>query len=249
MAKDNFSLQAGAYARYRPEYPPELFAFLEEVCARKESAWDCATGNGQIAYGLSAFFGKVAATDISAEQLKQARKAANITYRQEEAEHSSFADHSFDLIVTGQAIHWFRFDDFYREVYRTLRPGGLFVVTGYDQPQIAGAAGQVLNWFHREILGPYWDPERIYVDEKYATIPFPFTAIETPALAYRSRWNLAHLLGYVESWSAVQHYRKARGEDPLPLLEQALKVHWDGGSQQEVVFPLLLRAGTLPGAI
>ena len=51
--KDNFSSQADHYARYRPSYPPELFEFIIAQVKEKDMAWDCATGNGQTAKGLS----------------------------------------------------------------------------------------------------------------------------------------------------------------------------------------------------
>ncbi len=51
--KDNFSKQSGIYARYRPHYPEELFAYLATLTEKHELAWDCGTGNGQAATGLA----------------------------------------------------------------------------------------------------------------------------------------------------------------------------------------------------
>ena len=119
--KDNFSAQAYAYARFRPGYPPQLFDFLFGLCRQFECAWDCATGNGQIAAVLSERFGQVEATDISEKQLQQAPQKSNIRYRVEPAETPSFTDASFDLIAVGQSAHWFDFDKFYPEVARVLK--------------------------------------------------------------------------------------------------------------------------------
>ena len=72
--KDNFSTQSEAYAKYRPQYPAELFEFIIQHVKNKNLAWDCATGNGQSAKELSKYFDKVYATDISQNQLDNAVK-------------------------------------------------------------------------------------------------------------------------------------------------------------------------------
>ncbi|WP_375419354.1 hypothetical protein [uncultured Hymenobacter sp.] len=43
---DRFSAQAAAYARYRIDYPPALYAWLLPLVPGRQRAWDCATGNG-----------------------------------------------------------------------------------------------------------------------------------------------------------------------------------------------------------
>ncbi|MEX0681015.1 MAG: hypothetical protein WD097_06500 [Balneolales bacterium] len=63
--KDNFSEQSNQYAEFRPLYPEELFDFLLSLVPDRYSAWDCGTGNGQVAGQLANYFDKVAATDIS----------------------------------------------------------------------------------------------------------------------------------------------------------------------------------------
>jgi len=240
--KDIFSSTAPVYALNRPGYPKALFDYLESACSRRECAWDCATGSGQIAGGLSAFFKEVRATDISEQQMAHAYKAPNIIYSKEAAEQSSFADHIFDLVIVAQAIHWFQFDAFYKEVRRTLRPDGLFVVAGYNMAVITPAVDKILADFQDQVVGPYWDPERVYIDEHYQTIPFPFREQETPSLVYEDRWSLERLCGYIESWSATQHYIKAMGTDPVPQLMETLRPVW-GEAPLPLFFPVLLRAG------
>ena len=78
--KDNFSSQSSKYAQFRPAYPSELFDFLNSVAGNKESAWDCGTGNGQVAFELAKTFEKVYATDISQSQIDNAKTALNIFY-------------------------------------------------------------------------------------------------------------------------------------------------------------------------
>ena len=70
--KDNFSKQSDLYAKFRPGYPPELFEFLFSLVSDNKAAWDCGTGNGQVALQLSKYFDDVYATDISARQIENA---------------------------------------------------------------------------------------------------------------------------------------------------------------------------------
>jgi len=70
--KDNFSKQAATYAKFRPSYPTALYDFIFQHTPRFESAWDCGTGNGQVAQALATRFTRVYASDISAGQLAQA---------------------------------------------------------------------------------------------------------------------------------------------------------------------------------
>ena len=46
--KDYFSSQSKAYATFRPSYPDELYEFIFRHLKNRTTAWDCATGNGQV---------------------------------------------------------------------------------------------------------------------------------------------------------------------------------------------------------
>ena len=72
VMKDLFSSQAKLYATFRPHYPDELFQFIIRHVPQRNMAWDCATGNGQVAQHLSPHFKKIIATDISHQQLENA---------------------------------------------------------------------------------------------------------------------------------------------------------------------------------
>jgi ubiquinone/menaquinone biosynthesis C-methylase UbiE len=72
MAKDLFSAHAKLYAQFRPTYPQSLFDHIISFVKDKNTAWDCATGNGQAAMVLANHFQTVWATDISEAQLSNA---------------------------------------------------------------------------------------------------------------------------------------------------------------------------------
>ena len=239
--KDNFSTKSEDYARYRPGYPEEIYEFLGKSVAFKEQAWDCGTGNGQVAARLSNIFQRVYATDISVQQLMNAQNKPNVYYSRQRAEKTNFPEASFDLITVAQAIHWFDFETFYREVSRTLKPGGLITVMGYGLFQSNEATNKVIDHFYRKIIGSYWDKERKYLDEEYKTIPFPFEEIETPEFRNEMDWSLERLVGYLKTWSAVKHYEKANNENPVDLIYEDLKQSF--GERGKISFPVLFRAG------
>lgn len=176
--KDNFSTQSGHYAKYRPVYPEALYSFIYNQIKEFNTAWDCGTGNGQVASVLSDKFDKVYATDISKNQLQNAVAKENITYIQARAEHTPIADRSIDLITVAQAIHWFDFNAFYQEVSRVAKPGALLAAWGYGLLSVSPELDPIIEEFYADILGSYWDDERSYLDESYRTIPFPFKETE-----------------------------------------------------------------------
>lgn len=243
--KDNFSEGSGQYATYRPGYPDALFQYLRSLVANQQAAWDCGTGNGQVAWELAQTFETVWATDISQAQISHARQAPNIHYSVQPAESTHFKNGQFDLITVAQAIHWFDFERFYAEVKRTAKAGALLAVIGYGQIKVSPEVNKLIAHFYKNIIGPYWDGERKYIDEAYATIPFPFTEIKAPALVHQLRWTEAHLIGYLNTWSAVKHFIKQKGYNPVDALQHQIAQHWGREAVKEVQFPLLLRVGKI----
>lgn len=241
--KDNFSGHASDYARYRPTYPDALFAFIYERLARFETAWDCGTGNGQVAGRLAERFDHVFATDLSVNQLAQAPQRANVTYRVQRAEDASFEEHTLDLITVAQAIHWFDFDAFYATVNRVLKPDGLLAVWGYTLLTVNEAVDAIIRHLHSDTLDNYWDPERRYVDARYQTIPFPFDEIASPEFTQSLTWLFADLIGYLNTWSAVKHYEQRKGQNPVSRIEADLQRAWGIAAQQTVRVPIFLRLG------
>jgi SAM-dependent methyltransferase len=243
--KDNFSARSDKYAKFRPTYPKELYTFLLSLIEKKERAWDCGTGNGQIARELAKHFTEVYATDISESQVSNAVTAENIFYKVQPVEESSFPPEYFDLIVVGQAIHWFNFEAFYKVVRGTLKPEGIFAVVGYSLFRTGDETDRVIDHFYKDITHPYWDDERHYVDENYKTIPFPFKEIEAPQITSTVEWTFEQMVGYLGTWSAVQHYIKANGKDPVELVLSELQETWPQNTTKTITFNFFLRAGKL----
>jgi SAM-dependent methyltransferase len=240
--KDHFSGQAPAYEKFRPSYPPELFAWLAAQAPDRSLAVDVATGNGQAAIALSEFFHEVVATDASATQLEAARVMARVRYRRERAERISLPDAAADLIVVAQAAHWFDWPAFQAEVRRVLRPGGLLAIWSYGNFRSDPQIDRLIEDFSRDVVGPYWPRERRHVEEAYRDLPLPFAEIAVPRFDMQAEWNVESALGYIGTWSAVQRYRRSTGRDPLELLTPLLVGAWEAGPRL-LHWPLTIKVG------
>ena len=242
--KDHFSSQSPQYQRFRPSYPPALYRWLAGLTPGHSLAWDCATGNGQVARALVHNYAHVVATDASANQIAQCIAQDGIDYRVAHAEASPFDDHSVDLITVAQALHWFDLPAFYAEAARVLKPRGVLAVWSYQMLSIAPAIDEIVDDYYHNVVGPYWPPERRLVEQGYAPMPAPFHEIDTPDFAMAGEWQLEALLGYLGTWSASVYYTKAHQQDPLAHIRDALARAWGDPMQvRQVQWPLRLRVG------
>ena len=246
MAIDLFSGHADQYAQYRIDYPADLYDFLLARVPGRETAWDCATGNGQVARALADVFAQVEATDISETQLAQAVQKSNIHYQVGPAEQTTFPDRHFDLITVAQALHWLDVDAFHAEVQRVAKPGAVIAEWGYNLNQVNDAVDALVLDFYRNRVGPYWDTRRRLIDAQYKTLPFPFADVQEAHFTVHRSWTLDRFLNYLRTWSSVQKYKFENGDDPVTAVGEALKPVW-GAGEQDVRFPVFLRAGRVAG--
>ncbi len=242
MFKDHFSGQSDAYQKYRPDYPPALFDWLAAISPCRRLAIDVASGNGQAATGLARYFNAVIATEPSAAQLREARPHARVEYRQEPAEAISVEAGSADLLVAAQAAHWFDWPRFTAEAGRVLHAGGILAIWSYGNCIVLPAIDRLVGDFSRDVVGPYWPRERRHVDEGYRDLVLPFAPVEAPVFEMHSRWDVAAMLGYLDTWSAVRRCRARTGRDPLRLLAAPLAAAW-GDGPRDMRWPLTMRAG------
>lgn len=242
--KDNFSKQSAGYAKYRPGYPQQMYDFILVHVHQKRQAWDCATGNGQAAIELAKRFDKVYATDISQKQIDNAVQEINIIYSIQPAEQTDFPDESFDLITVAQALHWFRFNEFYTEVKRVAKPNSIFAAWTYSLLRISKDIDKLIEEHHYDTLGPYWDEERKYVNEEYSSVPFPFEKLKAPVFAMHYEWALEELEGYLNTWSALQKFIAAKEYNPVERLIPRIKSHWTQ-EKMKIYFPVHLLMGRI----
>lgn len=240
---DHFSTQAADYARHRPRYPNELFAWLARQSPSRERAWDAGCGNGQASLGLAEMFDAVYASDPSAAQIALCPHHPRIRFVVESAEQCSLPSDSVDLLLVAQAYHWFDHARFVREVERVVKKGGLFCALSYGLCRVSPAVDAVYDHYYGDVVDAYWPPERAHVENGYADLPLPGTELGAiPPFSMTPTWSLSHFCGYLSSWSATQRYKQAQGSDPLLQIDAALRDAWGDPEQvRSVSFPLRLR--------
>jgi SAM-dependent methyltransferase len=212
--KDHFSGHAADYAAHRPTYPRTLVDFLASVSPGRGLAWDVGCGSGQLSTALAEAFERVVATDASERQVASAAPHPRVTYAVAPAEAGGLPDGAADLVVAAQAAHWFDLPAFYAAARRVARPGGIVALVSYGVAEVDDDLAPVVERLYRDVLGPYWPPERRHAEDGYRSLDFPFAEIQAPTLAMGVCWRLADLLGYVGTWSASRAAARALGPGP-----------------------------------
>lgn len=235
---------ADRYAAARPLYPKSLFDYIATQSPQRRGAWDCGTGNGQAAIGLAGYFDQVEATDISAEQIARAFTHPRVRYGVQPAESTSFGAAQFDVVHVGQALHWFELDAFWAEVGRVLKPGGLFVASGYRWSQVEPGIDALIQRELLDVILPYWPQNNRLVWNGYRDVALPFERISAPALEMVNFWNLDQLFDYFLTWSGTRLAIAELGPDFVERAKQAVAGPWGGAAvKRAVVTPLTLLAG------
>lgn len=242
---DHFSAAASSYAAFRPTYPAALVDWLAEHAPSRELAWDVGCGSGQLSCALARRFARVIATDASAAQIARARACAGVEYRVARAEVSALDADSVDLVVAAQAAHWFALDAFYAEARRVARVGAAIALVSYGRVVLEEPMQSILAAFYDGRLREHWPPERRHVDAGYRSLAFPFRELDVPPFALREAWDLARVLGYVETWSATQALRAAQ-PSVVDAWRAAMTRAWgDAKTRRELTWPLAVRVGVI----
>jgi SAM-dependent methyltransferase len=245
---DYFSAQASEYVKYRPRYPEALFEYLATTTPDHELAWDCGTGNGQVALSLTAYFQQIYATDASEKQINHALPHDRIRYSVTPAEQTEVPTNSIDLITVGQALHWFNLEQFYQEARRVLKPSGAIAIWCYGFstiPEATEQLNQALQEYYQAVEA-FWPAQRQLVQQQYQTIAFPFAELSPPSFLMSSEWNVEQLIGYLGTWSATQKFIEQQGIDAIAKLSHHLTSAWGSPQDPKLIhWPIYLRVGKL----
>lgn len=82
--------------------------------------------------------------------LDAAEKKPNLQFQACPAEKLPFADSSLDLVSTFEAMHYFKYDEYFKEVQRVLKPNGTLAVVVYhlphakDMPEVSQAIDRLI---------------------------------------------------------------------------------------------------------
>jgi SAM-dependent methyltransferase len=244
--KDHFSALAAGYRAFRPGYPAALLDWLAAVTPERRRAVDLGCGTGQLSVGLGDRFEEVVALDPSAEQIARAEPHPRVRYAVAPAEATGLPGGCADLVTAAQSFHWFDPLRVQAELDRLARTRAVFAAVTYDLCRLGPPLDEPVGRLYRQVLGPYWPPERAHVDAAYRTLPFPWPELAAPPFQMESRWTLERFLGYLATWSAVAACRRATGRDPLAAAEPELRAAWGPPEAERLVrWPLAVRAGWL----
>jgi SAM-dependent methyltransferase len=170
----------------------------------------------------------------------------NIYYSIGGAEKIDFPDQYFDMICAAQAAHWFNHELFYKEVERILKPNGVLALIGYGVIEINDDIDKLIKTLYTGILGTYWDKERRFIDDDYRSLPFPYKETQAPSFQIECEWNFAQLIGYLNTWSALNHYLKEKRINPLDEMISEMQNIW--GSEdvvRPVRFPVITKIAVI----
>ncbi|MBX9687804.1 MAG: class I SAM-dependent methyltransferase [Candidatus Obscuribacterales bacterium] len=237
-----FDEQSAKYARFRPNYPDELFKFLRQKSPSNKQAWDAGTGSGQAAVSLAEHFEDVHASDSSLEQLSHGPKHARIDFVHAAAETCKLKDSSCDLVTAANAVHWFDRSLFYKEAERVLKKHGVLAIWCTGMLEAPKEQAEAVGNFYSK-LEAFWSEPVKLVKARYKSIEFPFAEFPCPEFLIKANWSLEQVLGYYSSWSAIPAYEKENGRNPLGELRTELLKSSINNNLIEIQIPLYMRAG------
>ena len=121
------------YAMYRDIYPASFYERIAKrgLCIKVQTVLDLGTGTGVLPRNMYRYGAKWVGTDISEEQIAQARllsKDTDIEYRAVSAEDISFPDSTFDVVTACQCFWYFNHDKLVPKLLKMLKPNGKLLV-------------------------------------------------------------------------------------------------------------------------
>lgn len=129
-AAQGFEKAATVYEQARPSYPNEVIDLIKTLHEKPDVIIDLGAGTGKLTCLLGPLNARelIAIEPVSAmrENLKKIPFITKII--DGTAEHIPFEENSIDMILCGQAFHWFANHRALAELNRVLKPNGILVL-------------------------------------------------------------------------------------------------------------------------
>ena len=151
---NRFDGKGELYAKARPKYAAELFAYLKNsLNIRQDSIFaDIGSGTGIFTEQLLHCGYKVFAVEPNGDMRRKAEEKLSGNSRFTSVggadRDTGLPEQSVDHIVTAQAFHWFDVDAFKKECRRILKPNGTVMIV-YNTREESAACNKALADLHR----------------------------------------------------------------------------------------------------
>lgn len=164
------------YAKFRDIYPDEFYEKIvgRGLCIAGQSVLDMGTGTGVLPRNMYRFGAKWTGTDISENQIIQAKRLSegmDIEYFASPAEELDFPDSSFDVITACQCFWYFDHERTAPKLHRMLRSGGRFLVLCMEwlpfEDKIAGASEELVLKYSPQWSGAGETVHPIFIPDCY----------------------------------------------------------------------------------
>ncbi len=204
---NRFSSRVDNYVKYRPDYPDKVPAFLnlKGMLTAESIIADIGSGTGI----STEMFLKNGNTVFAVEPNTEMRSAAekllggfeNFKSITGTAENTTLQNNSIDLIVSGQAFHWFNKEKSKAEFKRILKPGGTVVLMWNDRRTNSTQFLRSYEDFIKMFAVDYLEVNHKNIDEKIFNDFFGWENYEKESFDNYQYFDLEGLKGRILSSS------------------------------------------------
>lgn len=230
--KCRFSDRVENYAKYRPNYPKEIIEFLNTTIGLTKSDIIADIGSGT---GISAKLFLDSGNEVYGIEPNSEMRAAGEKYLinytnfhsiDASSEDTKLKSESVDIIVSGQAFHWFEPEPTKKEFLRILKPDGFVVIFNNRRK---ASNNQFMNEY-KELITKYSEKE--FSNLLNTDLPnfFGLKTIHKEIFSNPQVFNLERLKGDLVSYSYIPNEEDLRFSNMVSEFELLFKKFNNNGT-------------------